>query len=338
MPWKQEADPYKIWLSEIILQQTRVAQGLPYFERFVAAYPTVTELAAAPDDEVMKLWEGLGYYSRARNLLKAARTVADELDGSFPDTYAGLLQLSGVGPYTAAAIASFAFGRQVAVLDGNVYRVLSRYAGDTTPIDTGGGRQHFQTLVDRALGEADAAKFNQAIMDFGALVCTPKQADCPHCPLADRCSALAHDRVYNLPVKANKTKRRDRFFHYLAITDARGRYLIEQRTAKDVWQQLYQFPLVEADTIELTQEQLVQQSGWPASLEPNQLIWQGRSAIYQHQLTHQRITAVFHKASWARPQVPTTSYLTISPAGLAEYALPRLLHRFLEDNQLRLDL
>jgi len=185
MPWKAIKNPYRIWLSEIILQQTRVAQGLPYFERFVAAYPTVIDLAAAEDDAVMKLWEGLGYYSRARNLLKAARMVANEHEGKFPDTFAGLLTLPGVGPYTAAAIASFAFDRQVAVLDGNVYRILARFAGDTTPIDTSRSRKHYDGLAQAALASAPAARFNQAIMDFGALVCTPRNALCSTCPLAN---------------------------------------------------------------------------------------------------------------------------------------------------------
>ncbi|MGB3801739.1 MAG: A/G-specific adenine glycosylase, partial [Lewinella sp.] len=208
MPWKSVKNPYAVWLSEIILQQTRVAQGMPYFERFIEAYPTVTDLARADDDAVMKLWEGLGYYSRARNLLKAARMVANDYNGEFPDTYKELLSLPGIGPYTAAAIASFAFNRQVAVLDGNVYRVLSRYASDATPIDGNRGRKHFQRLVDAALGDTPAAAFNQSIMDFGALVCTPRNAACPTCPLAGKCAALATDRVYDLPVKAKAAARR----------------------------------------------------------------------------------------------------------------------------------
>ena len=342
MPWKGEADPYRIWLSEIILQQTRVEQGRPYFERFVAAYPTVTALAAAEDDAVMKLWEGLGYYSRARNLLRAARTVANAHGGKFPDTYAELLALPGIGPYTAAAVASFAFGRQVAVLDGNVFRVLARYAGDATPTTTGPGRKHFQQLADRALGGAPAARYNQAIMDFGALVCTPKQADCAHCPVADACRALAQDKVYELPAKGKKTAVRPRYFHYLVVSDTHDRYLLQQRPAGDIWQSLYQFPLVETDSIATTPQQLTQHADWPVMLDPARLSQLRRSGVYRHQLSHQTIAAVFHVltchdllAPAAPPSAPAPS-LVVPRDEFARYAFPRIITRFLEDTTLTL--
>ncbi|NJB87053.1 A/G-specific adenine glycosylase [Lewinella marina] len=338
MPWKGDRSPYRIWLSEIILQQTRVAQGLPYFERFVAAYPTVGDLAAAPDAEVMKLWEGLGYYSRARNLLKAARVVANEHHGRFPDTYDGLLALPGVGPYTAAAIASFAFDRPVAVLDGNVFRILARYAGDATPIDTGPGRKHFQQLVDAALGTAPAAAFNQAIMDFGALVCTPRAADCPRCPLADHCRARAEGWVYELPVKGKKAERRDRYFHYLVVTDAAGRFLIHRREDRDIWRQLYQFPLLEAGTLDLRPAALMQRDDWPDWLPAEELEFTGRSAPYAHQLTHQRIGTVFHTAHWPEMRDVPPAYLRIDRWELERYALPRVITRYLETDRLTLDL
>ncbi len=339
MPWKQEADPYRIWLSEIILQQTRVEQGWPYFERFVAAYPTVTDLAAAEDDAVVKLWEGLGYYSRARNLLKAARTVADEHGGKFPDTYAGLLALPGIGPYTAAAVASFAFGRQVAVVDGNVFRVLARYAGDATPTTTGPGRKHFQQLAERALGQVPAARFNQAIMDFGALVCTPKQADCVHCPVASGCQARAQDRIYDLPVKGKKTMVRPRYFHYLVVSDARNRYLLERRPAGDIWQSLYQFPLVETDSVDTSLEQLTQHADWPAVLDPTGLRQLRRSGVYRHQLSHQTIGAVFHvlaSRDLLAPAAPPVGSLVVPRDEFDRYALPRIITRFLEDTTLTL--
>ena len=339
MPWKQEVDPYRIWLSEIILQQTRVEQGWPYFERFVTAYPTVTDLAAAEDDAVMKLWEGLGYYSRARNLLKAARTVADEYGGTFPDTYSGLLALPGIGPYTAAAVASFAFGRQVAVLDGNVFRVLARYAEDATPTTTGPGRKHFQQLADRALGEVPAARFNQAIMDFGALVCTPRQADCAHCPVADACRALAQGNVYELPVKGKKTTVRPRYFHYLVVSDTHNRYLLEQRPAGDIWQSLYQFPLVETDSVDTPLEQLTQHADWPAALDPARLRQLRRSGVYRHQLSHQTIGAVFHVlavAEFPAPAAPPPAPLLVPRDEFDRYAFPRIITRFLEDTTLTL--
>ncbi len=338
MPWKGETDPYRIWLSEIILQQTRVAQGWPYFERFVAAYPTVSELAAAEDDAVMSLWEGLGYYSRARHLLRAARLVADSFDGKFPDTYTGLLQLPGVGPYTAAAIASFAFGRQVAVLDGNVFRILARYAADATPIDTGPGKKHFQLLVDRALGDASASAFNQAIMDFGATVCTPRAAACGDCPLAANCRALRENRVYDLPVKGKRMLRRDRYFHYLLCTDEMGRRIIHRREERDIWQHLYQFPLVEAEDIDLRLPELAATDGWPDWLPTTELHEVRRSEPRLHQLTHQRIAVVFHTVQWPRPHDLPPDYQLVGPEELKAFAMPRVITRYLAEKSLTLDL
>ncbi|WP_116127323.1 A/G-specific adenine glycosylase [Lewinella sp. IMCC34183] len=338
MPWKGERDPYCIWLSEIILQQTRVAQGWPYFERFLAAYPTVAQLAAAEDADVMKLWEGLGYYSRARNLLRAARTVVADHGGRFPDTYRGLLTLPGVGPYTAAAVASFAFDRQVAVLDGNVFRILARYTADPTPIDTGPGRKHFQSLVDRALGEAPAAAFNQAIMDFGALVCTPKSPDCAHCPVAEGCRARAEGTVPDFPVKGKAAARRDRIFHYLHVTDARGRFLLHRREDRDIWKHLYQFPLVERAALDLRPPQLAAADNWPAWLPFRELEVRGRSKPYTHQLSHQRLGVVFHRLYWPAPHDVPDDYTAVSRDGLGPYALPRVITRYLGDQRLTLDL
>lgn len=338
MPWKAISDPYQIWLSEIILQQTRVEQGLPYFERFVTAYPTVTDLAAAEDEAVMKLWEGLGYYSRARNLLKAARVVAASHGGAFPDTYNGLLALPGVGPYTAAAIASFAFGRQVAVLDGNVFRILARFHNDVSPIDTGKGRKHYQEVVDRALGNAEARLFNQAIMDFGALVCTPKKASCGACPLAEKCSALAEGTVYTLPVKEKKLKRRTRYFHYLILTDEKERTVIEQRSEKDIWQSLYQFPLLETEDPELATEALALHSNWPTWLPPEELLFTKRSAPTKHQLTHQTIITVFHHFSWKKTPARIKGKLVLKNKMFKNYAFPRVITRYLAQKSLLLDL
>ena len=336
MPWKAITDPYRIWLSEIILQQTRVAQGRPYYERFVDAYPTVRDLAAAPDDEVMKLWEGLGYYSRARNLLRAARTVAADHDGRFPDTYAGLLALPGVGPYTAAAIASFAFDRPTPVLDGNVFRILARYADDATPMDTGPGKRHFADLVDAALGDAAARRFNQAIMDFGALVCKPKVPACATCPLAGKCGARGAGTVAERPVKAKRLTRRTRYFHYLVVEDPGGQTLIEQRRDKDIWRDLYQFPLVEVDRGEVVTAELAGHPAWPAALAPGELDFVHRSAPRKQQLTHQTIVAVFHHFALARPlpRGGAEAYRVVPRAALSEYAFPRLITRYLaEDNQ-----
>lgn len=338
MPWKAIADPYQIWLSEIILQQTRVEQGLPYFERFINAYATVKDLAAAEDEAVMKLWEGLGYYSRARNLLKAARMISDDYDGVFPDTYSGLRALPGVGPYTAAAIASFAFGRQVAVLDGNVFRILARFYNDATPIDTGKGRKHYQELVDQALGDAEARLFNQAIMDFGALVCTPKKASCSACSLAENCGALAEGTVYNLPVKEKKLKRRTRYFHFLILEDEDERTIIEQRSEKDIWQSLYQFPLVETAEPDLETGALALHPNWPEGLPAGGLRFVKRSAPTKHQLTHQTIITVFHHFSWANMPREISGKIIIKNKLFKKYAFPRVITRYLTEKSLLLDL
>jgi A/G-specific adenine glycosylase len=338
MPWKAIKDPYRIWLSEIILQQTRVEQGLPYFERFVAAYPTVKDLAAAEDDDVMKLWEGLGYYSRARNLLKAARMVAVEHDGIFPDTYAGLRTLPGVGPYTAAAIASFAFDRQVAVLDGNVFRVLARFMDDATPIDTGKGRKHYEETVAVSMGATPARTFNQAIMDFGALVCTPRKASCSQCPMADQCASLTAGTVYERPVKEKKLKRRSRYFHFLVVSDRKGNTIIEQRGEGDIWQALYQFPLIETDQDGLTTEDLPRQAGWPGWLPADQLAFTRRSPPLKQQLTHQSIIAVFHHFTYAELPGNIAGKQVVKNKMFKKLAFPRVITKYLADKTLLLDL
>ncbi len=338
MPWKGIRDPYRIWLSEIILQQTRVAQGMPYYERFVAAYPAVTDLAAAPDDEVMKLWEGLGYYSRARNLLRAARMVVSEHGGRFPNTYAGLRGLPGVGPYTAAAIGSFAFDLPTPVLDGNVFRILARYTGSSVPIDTTEGKKHYNGLVGEALGTANARSFNQAIMDFGATVCTPKNAGCGRCPLRDGCQALEAGTVYELPVKEKKLKKRTRYFNYLVITDGKQRTLLHQRQSGDIWEGLYEFPLLESDSGNLSLSELSVADQWPEWLPASELTFVRSSPPYKQQLTHQTIVAVFHSFTTDAIVKPPTDYRPVSNKKFSNFAFPRLLNRFLEEKNLTLNL
>ena len=338
MPWKEHPDPYNVWLSEIILQQTRVEQGRAYYERFAATYPAVEDLAAAEDDAVMKLWEGLGYYSRARNLLKAARMVVAEHGGKFPDTYPELLKLPGVGPYTAAAIASFAFNRQVPVLDGNVYRVLSRFSGNATPIDTTTGKKTFGDLSFRALGDASAKVYNQAIMDFGALVCTPRRADCATCPVAKNCVALKTDTVYALPVKSKKLKKRDRFFHYLVVRDHSDRIVLTRRGEGDIWQALYQYPLVEVAGKDVRSEELPNLPEWPTYLPAGELEFIGRSQGYKQQLTHQTIYAVFHTYRWAHMPGSAPGTVITQNNLLENYAFPRVITRFNEDKGLLLSL
>lgn len=246
MPWKEEKDPYKIWLSEIILQQTRTEQGLPYYLRFTETYPTIKDLAAAPDEEVFRIWQGLGYYNRCRNMLAAARYITNELKGIFPGKYEDILALKGVGPYTAAAIASFAYNLPHAVVDGNVYRVLSRFFGIDTPIDSTNGKKQFSLLAENLLDSKNSAAYNQAIMDLGATVCKPAAPLCDQCPLAAHCFALKHSLIKDLPVKSKKVAVKKRFFHYLFIFHE-GKVWIRKRTGKDIWQNLYEPLLIEAE-------------------------------------------------------------------------------------------
>ena len=337
LPWKAERDPYLIWLSEIILQQTRVAQGLPYYERFKAAYPRVTDLAGASEPEVLKMWEGLGYYSRARNLLAAARYVAMELDGRFPETYEGIRKLKGVGPYTAAAIASFAYDLPHAVLDGNVFRVLARYLGDATPVDSTAGKRHFGTLAQAALDEDRPAMYNQAIMDFGATVCTPRRPDCPSCPLRTDCRARAEGRIDALPYKAKKIKRRDRHFNYLVIEQEQATWL-RRRPAGDIWQGLYEFPLLESSAPVRTQRELRSLPDWSPWLAEESVTLRAVTPPQAQQLSHQRIIARFWRLSVPVDLSPPAGFIRADRENLAKFAFPKIINWYLEDKSLYLNL
>jgi A/G-specific adenine glycosylase len=334
LPWKGERDPYLIWLSEIILQQTTVQQGLPYFERFRERYPSVNDLAAAPDDDVMKLWEGLGYYSRARNLLATARHISFELNGSFPTTYNDILTLKGVGPYTAAAIASFAFGEAKAVVDGNVFRVLSRVFGIATPIDSTEGKHVFNQLAAEVLDEKRPADFNQAIMDFGATHCTPSRPKCgKDCPMQGFCTAFAEGNVDNLPVKSKKMTKRDRFFNYLILNEGDFIY-IRKRTEKDIWQDLYEFPLVE--TADLTEGAAVILEAFHPSF-PTEFTVIKKSAPMRQLLTHQRIIAVFWEITVKNADILRGSnFLKIDRNEVVKYAFPKVIDNYLSSSELSL--
>lgn len=246
LPWRHTKDPYKIWLSEIILQQTRVAQGLSYYEKFVSTHPTVTSLANASEEQVLNLWKGLGYYSRARNLHKTARQVNDDFKGEFPKSYEGLIKLTGVGPYTAAAISSFCFNEPKAVVDGNVFRVLSRLYDVETPINTSKGQKEFTELAGVLLNRSDPAKHNQAIMEFGALQCVPKNPQCPSCPVVFECLSKNKGTVGDRPQKIKKIKKKNRYFLYQVFFDKRKKKVyLKKRTEKDIWFNLYDFHLTE---------------------------------------------------------------------------------------------
>jgi len=247
LPWRNTQNPYNIWLSEIMLQQTRVAQGLPYYLDFISAFPTVYDLAKAPEEKVLKHWQGLGYYSRARNLHFTAQFVANELKGEFPNNYKELLKLKGIGEYTAAAIASFSFNEAVPVVDGNVFRVLSRYFNIETDISFATAKKEFSELALELMPKNDPATFNQAIMEFGALQCVPKNPDCENCIFNSSCLALQKKKVQVLPVKLKKTKISNRFFNYIVFEDENLNTLIQKRDQKGIWQNLYEFPLIETE-------------------------------------------------------------------------------------------
>jgi A/G-specific adenine glycosylase len=246
-PWRKTKDPYHIWLSEVIMQQTRTQQGLPYYRAFVKTYPTVHDLAAAPEEAVLKLWQGLGYYSRARNLHATARYISRELGGLFPSDFDTLKTLKGVGDYTASAIASIAFGVKQAVVDGNVYRVYARFFGIDLPINSSLAFKHFKEIAQKALPSTDPGTFNQAVMELGALQCVPQQPECSICPLQSACKAYALQQVAQLPIKERKIKIKKRFFHYLVFDSGDKKKYLQQRTAKGIWHKLYEFPLVEAN-------------------------------------------------------------------------------------------
>jgi A/G-specific adenine glycosylase len=325
MPWKGEREPYRIWLSEVILQQTRVAQGLPYYERFVAQYPTVQHLANAPLNEVLKCWEGLGYYSRARNLWQTAGFVTNELDGEFPTDYEGLLKLKGIGPYTAAAVASFAYREPRAVVDGNVQRVLARYFGIEAHVDSTAGKNLLAKLAQNLIDTKRPDLYNQAIMDFGATVCMPKAPLCADCPLVSRCIALAKDKTGTLPVKRARPARRERFFHYLVFTSGSHTWL-RQRNGNDIWKGLFEFPLLEADYA--MQADDVGRK-FSALLQPV-------SAVSKTQLlTHQKISALFFRGIGL--PADTAGLLQVPISELRTFAFPRVVDWYLRDNLLLLE-
>ncbi len=248
LPWRNTTDPYIIWLSEIILQQTRVEQGLPYFYRFFEKYPDVKQFAAANEDEILKLWQGLGYYSRGRNMLKTARMVQEQYDGIFPQKYEQLLKLKGIGEYTAAAISSFSTSEERAVVDGNVYRVLARYFGIDEPINSSTGKKIFQSAANDLLNRDNPGLHNQAMMEFGAMLCKPKNPACGICPVRTGCYAFLHNAVNNLPVKLNKVKVRERYFNYFLITDG-DTLLMNKRDEGDIWANMYDLPLIETEAM-----------------------------------------------------------------------------------------
>ncbi|CAL2081469.1 A/G-specific adenine glycosylase [Tenacibaculum sp. 190524A02b] len=292
LPWRETQNPYFIWLSEIMLQQTRVSQGLPYFLKFTEVFPTVFDLAKAKEEKVLKLWQGLGYYSRARNLHLAAKYVVDELNGIFPDNYKNLLDLKGVGDYTASAIASICFNEPVAVVDGNVYRVLSRFFGVSTPINTTKGIKEFKKLAQSLIDIDNPGDYNQAIMDFGALHCKPQNPLCSECSLANSCVAYQNKQVNVLPVKVKKIKIKKRFFNYLVLETFDGKTILEERIGKGIWQGLYQFPLLESEK-RIEVEELIESKIFNELFTGELTVKLFNSKEIVHKLSHQHLHVHF---------------------------------------------
>jgi A/G-specific adenine glycosylase len=328
MPWKGEKDPYKIWLSEIILQQTRVEQGLTYYEKFLTKYETIIDLANAPDEEVFKLWEGLGYYSRCKNLLHTARTISVEKAGAFPTNYEEILKLKGIGAYTAAAIASFAYGLPYAVLDGNVFRVLSRYFGKSIPIDSTPGKIYFAKLAQQLLFKSNPAIYNQALMDFGATVCKPQLPECEQCVFKEECVAFKKGWVNKLPIKEKKLKIKGRLFYYF-IFSYKDQLLVNQRLGKDIWQSLYDFYLYETSNtidweIENVKEFLYKH------LDIEQFKIKEVSKIYTQQLTHQKIKGQFISIELFKFPQKLSHLQLISKDRVSLLSFPQLINQHLK--------
>jgi A/G-specific adenine glycosylase len=324
LPWRNTKDPYKIWLSEIILQQTQVKQGLPYYQKFIKTFPSVSELANANEEEVLKLWQGLGYYSRARNLHFAAKQIHQA--GFFPKEYKDIITLKGVGEYTAAAIASFAFKLPYAVVDGNVFRLLSRFYGIDTPVDTSKGKREFSEIAQTLLVKKEPDSHNQAIMEFGSQMCKPKQPNCNSCPLRDECIAFANNTIHLLPVKKGKVKVKTVFFEYFFFK-MNGYTLVNKRANDSIWQNMYEFPLITTNDLKNTEEILNhnQFESWVKGID---FIIESISE-FKHILSHRKINARFWEIN-CQNTLPASNFQKIKIETIDKLAVSRLIEKFIQ--------
>jgi len=325
LPWRETKNPYKIWLSEIILQQTKVAQGLPYYYKIIATFPRVNDLAKASEDEILKLWQGLGYYSRARNLHSAAKEICEKHNGIFPNSYKDIIKLKGIGTYTAAAIVSFSFDLPHAVVDGNVIRVLSRYFGVDTPSNSTEGRKEFQDLAQNLLLKGYAAENNQAVMEFGALQCRPKSPNCNNCPLQNNCYAYSQNIISNFPTKTKKIKIKKRYFEFFIINEED--YLLIQKRKNGIWKGLYQFPLIETH-YKNTESEIINSKDWRNLLNGSSVINYVSTSI-KHKLSHQTIYARFwHITGKSKPK---ENVVLIRQEDIRRYPIPKLIEKYLKN-------
>ena len=330
LPWRNTRDPYFIWISEIILQQTRIDQGLAYYLKFTEEFTTISDLANATEDQVLKLWQGLGYYSRARNLHFTAKFITEQYYGKFPNNYHSILILKGIGEYTAAAIASISFNQEYPAVDGNVYRVLSRFFGISEPIDTNAGKKIFKELASELIKGTDPGMHNQALMEFGALQCTPNKPDCLQCPLHEQCYAFSTKKITELPVKLKKTKQRDRYFNYFVLLH--GDYTwVKKRTGKDIWKNLYEFPMVETLSATSIETLLLMP-------EVSQLIVSDQSVIEKaedwkiHLLTHQKINFRIITVRLLQENMMPAELIRVNKKDIFNFAVPKLLETHLRVN------
>lgn len=335
LPWRNTRNPYQIWISEIIFQQTRIDQGFHYWHRFIDRFPNVEQLAKAEEQEVLTIWQGLGYYSRARNLHFAAKQIMSEFVGVFPDTYEKILQLKGVGTYTAAAVSSIAFGERQVVVDGNVLRFLSRYAGITEPIDTNQGKKLITDLARELIREADPSTFNQAMMEFGALYCVPRNPDCMNCIFRDDCKAYAMDAIKEIPVKSKKVIVRKRFFNYLFLytIDQNNNYsfLMHSRGKGDIWQGLFEFPMIE-DTSLLGPDALISTEVWQNEILIHHPVFYSEYHDFVHKLTHQQLHTRFFKVQLqnVNTEMIKPDWIWVTEENLHTYPISRLTLKFLD--------
>lgn len=336
LPWRKTNDPYKIWLSEVILQQTRIDQGLNYYLRFCNNYPNIKLLASASEEQVLKLWQGLGYYSRARNMHKTARIIVDKYHGQFPDNYSDIINLKGIGEYTAAAIISFAYNQAYPVVDGNVMRFLARLYGIKTPINTSEGKKEIYLLAMGLIDQKQPGEFNQAIMEFGALQCKPNKPDCAVCVFNSECKALKKNIVPDVPVKTNKVKIRKRYFHYFLLTN-NNQIFLNKRTLSDIWKNLYDFPLIESDRF-IYNIDIAIEFEKQFKIPQDQFKVLSISSEYKHILTHQRISARFYVINFQNQNLfqkfkllNGNQFISVDKESVNQYPLPRLIDKYLTE-------